>query len=150
MIQLGFQVLRQHLCIGKAASLNSLAQASQRLFAKLAHNPKVQQVTQLGVIAQLRVCIQRKVIGKKVNVVRQQQGQSLLHPPRDPPVLATPKKTMMNEYCVCMRRDRRLNQRTTGGHTRHDFADFLNPLDLQAIGTEVLETLWLEQCVKRL
>jgi hypothetical protein len=52
---------------------------------------------ELGVVAQFRVGVERQVVGEQVDVVREQQGQPLLHPAGDADVLAAPEQAVVHE-----------------------------------------------------
>jgi hypothetical protein len=93
----------------------------------------------------LGVRIQRQVVGKKIDVVRQQQLQALLHPARDPAILATPEQAVVHENGVgraAMAASISALLAVTPLTTRR--SAFL-ALHLQAIGAVVFETFGLQQ-----
>ena len=92
--------------------------------------------------------IQRQVVREQVDVVREQQRQALLQPAGHPAVLAAPEQPVVHEHGVGPRRDRRLDQRAAGGHAGNDAPDRRPALDLQAVGSVILEPLGLEQVVE--
>ena len=135
---------------GKRGGVGKVTRAAkaQVLLAKTRVRPKPQLNAKLGVVAKFGVRIQWQVIGKQVDVMRQQQGKSLLHPARDTSVLTTPEQTMVHEDGVCIRGDSRFDQRQTGGHTRDDPADLRTALHLQAVRSVVLESGRFQQSIK--
>ena len=90
------------------------------------------------------------MIGKQIDIVRQQQCQTLFHPASHPPVLTTPEQAMVHKNRVRMRGDSGFNKCAAGGDARNYFPDGGATFHLQAIGTIVLKPLWLQQCVKGL
>jgi hypothetical protein len=91
-------------------------------------------LAQLRVVAQLRVRIERQVVGEQVDVVRQQQGQALLHPAGDAPVLAAPEQAVVHEDGVGAGGDGRLDQRAAGGHAGDDAPDLGRPSTCRPLG----------------
>ena len=88
------------------------------------------------------------MISVQVDIVRQQQGQALLHPAGDAAVLTAPKQTMVHKHSIRPASHSRLDQRQAGRHARDNALNPLTTFDLQAIGAEILETLGLQQGVK--
>ena len=107
-------MLFQRVRIG--GSLRWCSQPAQTLVAKTFQRLPSHVQTQLGVVAPLFMCIQRQVIGQQVDVVRQQQGQSLLHPTGDGAVLPAPEQAMVNQQSVRAFFNSRFNQRFAGCH----------------------------------
>jgi hypothetical protein len=85
------------------------------------------------------VRIERQVVREQVDVVAQQQAQALLHPAGDAAVLAAPEQAVVNEDGVGLGVDRGLDERPAGGHAGDDLAHHGAALDLQAVGSVVLE-----------
>ncbi len=94
--------------------------------------------------------VQWKVVREEVDVVLQQQRQTLFHPARDPAVLATPEKPVMNEDGVSLAGNCGLYQGAAGGGAAHAPAHLSPPFHLQTVGTVVLEAPGLEQIVEGL
>ena len=70
MPQLGFQVAGQGSSIFKHALVLGLAQTNQILLTTPSLHFKIQDLAQLGVVAQLGVRIQGQMIGIQIDVVR--------------------------------------------------------------------------------
>jgi hypothetical protein len=60
------------------------------------------------------VRVQRQVVGKQINILRQQFLQALLHPAHHTPVLPTPKQAVVHKYSVRLGGNRRVNQGQRG------------------------------------
>ena len=147
-IQHMFQLPRQHIGIGKRFAIGALAQKTQVLLTKAAVGLQPQPQPQLGVIAQRGVRVQRQMVGKQVDVVRQQTFQPLLHPAGHPAVLAAPEQAVVHKNRVGTGVYGRVDQRAVGRHTADQFANAGLALDLQPIGAVVLEALGLHLCIK--
>ena len=105
---------------------------------------------QLGIVAQLGMRIERQVVGEQIDVVGQQQRQTLLHPARHAAVLAPPEQSVVHKNGIgaCLRS--RCDQRPAGGYTRHETLNVHFPLNLQAVGAMVLKARRLQQRIKGL
>ncbi len=105
-----------------------------------------------GGISQLGMGIERQMVGIEVDVMRQQQRQTLFHPADDRAIVAavpaTPEQPMVNKNGVGLRRDGRFNQRQTGRDAGDDFAHLGLAFDLQAVRSMVLEALRLQQLIE--
>jgi hypothetical protein len=123
---------------------------TQLLFAETGIGPQAQHPAKLCIVAPFGVCIQRKMVGKEVDIVRQQQCQALLHPAGHAAILATPEQTMVHEDRIRLGSYRRFDQRPARRHPGDDLADALPPLDLQAVRSVILETLGLQHGIERL
>ena len=84
-------MLGQGLCRGKGLATDTPAQQPQVLLAKACVADQAKFESQLGVVAQVRVGIEWQMVGKQVDVMRQQQGQPLFHPAGDAAILPTPE-----------------------------------------------------------
>jgi hypothetical protein len=67
---------------------------TQFLFAETGIGLQAQHKAKLCIVAPFGVRIQRKMVGKEVDIVRQQQCQALLHPAGHAAILATPEQAM--------------------------------------------------------
>ena len=143
-------MLCKNFRILKRAGVYAPAQKTQVLLAEAGLRPQTQLQAQLRVIAQFRVRVQRQMVGKQVDVVRQQQSQALLQPADDTPVLTAPEQAMVNKNRVGPRRNGSFNQGPAGGHPGDDFSHAGCALHLQTVGAVVTKTLGLEQGVKGL
>lgn len=107
----------------------------------------VQQCTQLRVIAQFRVRIQRQMVCKQTDVGTQQTRQPAPFHSSHTGILALPEIAMMHQQRIGPGRDRGINQRLTGSDTAHQFAYFTATLDLQPIRAIVLEVVDIQQLI---
>ena len=87
--------------------------------------------------------VQRKVIGKQIDVMRQQQGQALLHPASHTPILGAPEQSVVDKNGVRVRCNGGLNQGTAGTDAGNDPVHLGTTLHLQAIGAVVAKSLRL-------
>ncbi len=94
----------------KFTAINANTEESKFLLAKAMRRLQSQAQPELGVVTKLGMSVQRKMVGKQVDVMSEQQGQAPLHPSGNPPVLATPEKSMMHKDGIGMSRDGRLDQ----------------------------------------
>ena len=94
--------------------------------------------------------VQRQVVGEQVDVVREQQGQALLHPAGDAAILAAPEQAVVHKDGVGLGLHRRLDQGAAGSDARNQPPHVFLALHLQPIGPVVLEPLGLEQAVEGL
>ncbi|MNS90386.1 hypothetical protein D3C72_1244360 [compost metagenome] len=106
--------------------------------------------TQLRVVAQFRMGVERQVIGKQVDVVLDHALDALLHPPSDAPVIPAPEQAMVHKDGICPGGNGRIDQRARRGHAAHQLADLGLALDLQAVGAVVLESFGLQQGIEGL
>ena len=143
-------MLHQRLNIFKNVTIDSLANKPDVLLAKMALRLQTKTQSQLRVVPQFGVRIERQMVGEQVDVVRQEQRQPLFHPTSDAAVLAAPKKAVVYKDCVRLRSDGSFNQRPTRGDARNHLANIVCTFDLQAVGTVIPKTLRLEQIVKAL
>jgi hypothetical protein len=138
--------------VGKGLAVGLRAQKAQLLLAEAAGRARVRREpelqAELGVVAQFGVRVQRQVVGEQVQVGAQQQAQALLHPAGDAAVLAAPEQAVVNEQGVGLGVDGGLDERAAGGHARDDLADGRAALDLQAVGSVVLEAAGGQQQVE--
>ena len=143
-------MLGQSTGVSKAISPNPLAQKAQFLVTKARLGRQAELTTELCVVAQFRVRIQRQVVGNQVDVVSQQQAQALLQPACDSAILPPPKQAVMHQEGVCLHRDRSLDQGQTGGNARDQAVHCGRALDLQPVRAVVLEARSLQQILQRL
>ena len=88
--------------------------ATQLLLTKVALGHQTQLHTQLGVVAPLRVRVQRQMVGKQVDVVGQQQLQALLHPARHSAALPAPEQAVVHKNRIGVCRNGGFDQRAAG------------------------------------
>ena len=140
----------QDLRVGEAGAIDALPDTSQCLLAKISGHRQPQLVAQLRVVAEFGMRIQRQMVGKEIDVVRQQQGHALLHPAPDAAILAAPEQTVVDQDRIGPGIDRGFDQGPAGGDARDETPQRRLALDLQTVGSVVLEALGLEQAVKGL
>jgi hypothetical protein len=91
--------------------------------------------------------VQGQVIGQQIDVMRQQQCQSLLEPTGDAAIVAAPKQAVVNQQSVSAIIKGGLDEGQAGRHPRDDFFNLGTALYLQPVGTVVFEQLRLQQLV---
>ena len=133
--------------VGKT-TLRWLSQPAELLLAKahLPHQPEA--LAELRVVAPKFVGVQRQVVGKKVDIVRQQQRQALAHPAGHAAVVAAPKQTVVHQDRISVLGHSGLNQGQTGGHTAHQLAHRAPTLNLQAVGAVIFKARGLQHRVQ--
>ena len=77
------------------------ANEPQVLLTKMSPWLQTQGSTELSVVAQKGMGIQRQVVGKQADVMGQQFRQALLHPSGHHPALVFPKKAMVHQKRIC-------------------------------------------------
>jgi hypothetical protein len=143
-----FDMVLQLMAILEHRVIRTLAQPSQILLAKSAICPQAKSKSQLRIIAKLFVRIERQVIGEKVDIVGQQQGQPSLHPAGDTTILTAPKKTVMNKYRVCLSCNRGFDQKLRRRNARQHQGNLGTALDLQPVRRNVPKPLRLKQIIE--
>jgi hypothetical protein len=88
------------------------------------------------------------VVGKQVDVVRQQCLQALVHPAGDAPALAAPEQAVVHQYCIGLGRHGGLNEGQAGGYPSHHVPNTRLALDLQTVGAVVFESGGCQQAVE--
>ncbi|MOA21647.1 hypothetical protein D3C78_1421500 [compost metagenome] len=88
------------------------------------------------------------MVGEQIDVVRQQQAQTLLHPARDAAVVAAPEKTVVDKNGIGTQVDGGLDQRAAGSDATDQPGDAGLAFNLQTVGPVVLEALGLQQVVE--
>ncbi len=111
---------------------------------------QAEQAPELGVVAPLGMRVQRQVIGKQIDIVRQQQGQALFHPAGHTAILPAPEQAVVHEDRIGLHVDCSFDQRSARGHAGNDLADLGPPFHLQPVGTVIRETLGLQNGVESL
>ena len=111
-------------------------------------DPQAQLRTELRVVTQLRMRVQRQVVGKKIDLVLQQAGHALAHPAGDASVLPAPEQAVVHKNRVCAFGYCGVDQSQTGGDTGDDVAHLAAPLHLQAVGPIVFEPRRLQQFIE--
>ena len=117
-----------------------IADRPRRIIQSTLHS-EPQTPGKLGVIAQGRVGIQGKVIGKQIDIVAQQGLQALLFHAANPLILTFPEITMVNQNGIRFFHDRRIDQGLAGGDPADHTADLFAAFHLQSIGTVVLKVI---------
>jgi acetyl/propionyl-CoA carboxylase alpha subunit len=105
-------------------------------------------LAELRVVTPEFVRIQGQVVGKKVDIVRQQQRQALAHPAGHAAVVAAPKQTVVHQDRISVLGHSGLNQGQTGGHTAHQLAHRAPTLNLQAVGAVIFKARGLQHRVQ--
>ena len=136
------------LCQGCGAGKVRIPQPAQVLIAKAGLPLHTQAGTELGVVAEFRMRIQRQVVGKQIDVIGHQQTNALLEPARDAPIHAAPEQAVMHKNSIGPGVDRRFNQGTAGGHAADHSLNLAFTFDLQAIGPVIFESFRLQQLVE--
>ena len=102
----------------------------------------------VGVVAQLGVLVKRQVVGKEVQLMREQRGKATLLQTDHLRRFAFPEVAVMHQERVCLPVNRRGYCRLRGGDGGKDAADFRPPFHLQAVGRVIAETGALQQFVQ--
>src|SRR5690606_10911115 len=125
-------------------------QADRQRVARLhgAFHLQAKHIGETRVVAQLRMRIQRQVVGKQADVVTQQSLQALLLHAAYARILAFPEVTVVNEDGIGLLNHGGIDQRLAGGDATDHALDTVATLDLQAIGAVVAELLRLQQPVQ--
>ena len=149
MAQHALHVLGKQGCAGKHVS-GRLPKTKQVLFARSLLHPQTELLTQLNIVAKLRMGIQGKVVRVHIEVMLQEQPESLLHPASDATILSTPEQAMVHQQGIGSCRDGRLDECTACRDSRHQPTNLRPALDLQSIGAIIAEAAWLQYLVQRL
>ena len=88
------------------------------------------------------------MVGKQIDIVREQQFQALLPVTHDARILAFPKIAMVYEQGIGTLVQRGFNQRKTRRHTADHILNLLTSLDLQTIGAIVAKTVNIQRVGK--
>ena len=129
-------------------SARRITYKAEVLIPKTGIRAQAQLNAQLRVVAQFRVCIQRKVVGPQVHTLRQQETQALTQPARDTSILSAPKQTMVHQQCIGILGKGCFNKGLAGRHTRNQFAHRSVALHLQTVGAIVFEAFGLQQLIE--
>ena len=122
---------------GKAPAICASTEKAKLLIAETAgraSSPQAQMQAELRVVAQLRMRIQWQVVGEQVHIVPSNSASRCFIQPVDPPVLAAPEQTMVDENRVRIGVDRGLDQCQAGGHARDDLAHLVRPSTCRPLG----------------
>ena len=126
------QSLFDALCQRLAAQrCRQLAPENQRLH--FAFYLDIQQLRQLGVIAQRRVRVERQMPAVKINVVRQQRAQAVALHAFDDRWLAFPEVTVMHQNRIGVARHGFVHQRLRGGNAGNQGFYLCSSLNLQSV-----------------
>ena len=140
---------RQRVGVRESAAVRSCAKKTEVLLAETRRSAQAKLQPELRVVAERWVRVQRQVVGEQVDVVGQQQRQTLLHPPGDATIVSAPEQSVVDQYGVGASVHRGLDQRTTGGDAGHNFSNDEPTLDLKAVGPVVAKPRRLKHGVKR-
>lgn len=124
---------------GAHAGVGGDAQPADIVFAKASVRLQVELTRQLDVVTELRVTIERQVVGEEVHVVRQQNFQALVLGRHHARVFAAPEVTVMHEDRIGARSHRRFEQGQARGHAGDECPDPRAALHLQAIWAIIAE-----------
>ena len=148
-----FHMAGQRTGVGEARAVHGAADEAQFLLAKAPARTRLgdqaQMQAELGVVAQFRMRVERQVVGEQVDVVAEQQPETLSHPADHTAVLPAPEQAVVHEDRVGLGADGGLDQRAAGGHARHDLADLRAAFHLETVRAIVLEAVGCQQQVER-
>ena len=149
-LQDALDMFYKNTCVLETTTICTGSEKTQTLFAeeRICFEPESQ--TQLGIVSEFRVGIQRQVVGVQIDIVRKQQGEPLFHPSGNATILPAPEQPVMNKNRVGPGLDRGLDQSKAGRHSRNDLAHIAASLDLQAIGSIVPKFLRKQQGIESL
>ena len=128
-----------------ADRLDRCADEAQRLLSETRIRRQAQTGTELRVVAEFGVRIERQVVRVQVDVVGQQTLQALLQPAGDSPVVASPEQAVVHQHRIGFGVDGRIDQRAAGGDARHEAPHLGATLDLQTVRPIILEARRLQQ-----
>ncbi|CAM2149334.1 hypothetical protein PT2222_210077 [Paraburkholderia tropica] len=103
---------------------------------------------ELRVIAELRVAVERQMVGKQVEVVREQCLQATIFAPRDLRRLVLPEVAVMDQHGVGAPLERGFQKGQRGGHAGRDLLHAPPPFHLQPIRAVVLEPPGFQKIVQ--
>ena len=91
--------------------------------------------------------IQRQMVGKQIDIVSQQQSQTLFQPTSDSTVMTAPEQSVVNQQSVCALFNRCLYESQARGDTGDDFFHLAAAFHLQTVGAVIFKQLRLQQVV---
>ena len=100
------------------------------------------------VVAQFGMLVERQVISKEVQVMREQRGKTTLFHADNLRRFTLPEIAVMHQECIRLPVKRRCNRRLRGGNGGQDAADFRPALHLQAVWRVVAEASALQEFVQ--
>ena len=106
------------------------------------------QLAQPGVIAKGGMGVQRQVVGQQTHVVAKQGRQAPALHANDRRLFALPEVTVVDQYGIRFPGDCLVQQALAGGDASGQAGDLLSALNLEAIGTVILEPLGLQTAVQ--
>ena len=109
---------------------------------------QAQHACQLGVVAQLRMGVQRQVVGVQVQVVVQRQRHAGAASADDAAVLVAPHPAVMDQHRVRAALDSHAQERLAGGDSGDNVSDLGTAFHLQPVGAVVLESGGLQGVVQ--
>jgi serine protease DegS len=139
---------RQRRAVERRRQAPILPQLQVRLTAEAALWLKIQDAGQLCIVTQPGMRIQRQMVCQQTNLLPEQAAQAALLHAGDTGILPLPEIPVVHQQRIGAGLDGRLDQRHAGRHTADQPPHFLAPLDLQAVGTIVAETVNTEQSVR--
>lgn len=125
--------------------LQQRANEAEVLLAKACVCKPSQALPELRVVAELWMRIERQVVGKQVDVVREQRRQALLEPPGHRPLVPTPEQPVVNQNRIGPSIDRRVDQRPACSDPAHESLHLGSTLDLKTVRPIILEARRLQQ-----
>ncbi len=97
--------------------------------------PETKFQSELGIVTELRMGIQRQVIAKQTDVILQQQLQTFFANAGHGRILATPEVAVMNKNGICPLFHRGIYQRLACRHPCHQCRNGITSLHLQTVWT---------------
>ena len=116
LLQYRFDVFGKDGDILEPTNIRAPTQKAEFLFAKTRRRLKSEPQPELRVVPKFRMGVQRQVVSKKIDVVREQSRQTLFHPSRHATILPTPKKPVVNKNRIGTGSNRGFNQGQAGGY----------------------------------
>ena len=144
--QAGLKALSQHR---QAVQSRGTAYKTQTLFAKPGIGLQAQAPTQLRVVAQFGVGIQRQVVGKQVHTMLHQTAHALAQPASQSAVLTAPEQAVVHEQSIGTVGDGGVDEGQAGRDARDQAAQRPVAFDLQTIRPIILEALRLQQNLQK-
>jgi hypothetical protein len=107
-----------------------------------------ERVGQQGVVADLRVGVERQVVGGQRDVVEEQGAQALRQPRREPQRRELPEQPVVDEHELRALLDRPPDQLELGRDARHDALHGPRAGHLEAVRAHVVEGRRVQQLVE--
>ena len=114
--------------------------------ARISH--QAQALSELRVVAEFGMGVQRQVIGEEADIGGHQAPHPRRQPAGQPPVLAAPEQPVVNQQRVGAVSDRGVDESQAGGDPRDEPAHRGSAFELQTVRPIILEAFGAQQCLQ--